>query len=96
MDKLDYTTTMNFESNVRHYCQFMHGLDVDFYDLREWADDIEHIRQILKTIDIHTSHLICYWMWLAHSLDFCAGWLMLNDDEIIYIAKQILDKPEID
>jgi len=54
----------------------------DLYDMREYANDIEFIRISLKTLNIHTSHLICYhfWSWWSHELD--AGWLVVTTEEI--------------
>jgi len=82
-EKIDYTKTMDFESVIID--RFDH--DCDLYDMREWADDIELIRLELKTINIHTSHYICYRFWQGYSYDMSAGWLMQSKGEVIGQAK---------
>lgn len=63
--------------------------DVDYYELREWADDIEEIRTILKKININTSHIICYFFWKWWSLKMDAGWLSFGEREVIRVANEI-------
>lgn len=87
---VDIDKTMNFESRVRDYCD----CDVDYYDLREHADDLEFIRKILHKIGIYTSHIMCYWLWMQHSYDYSAGWLVIHEPEIIYEAESLLKKEE--
>jgi len=65
-------------------------IDVDVYDLREWADDIVYIRQALKTINIHTSHLMCYSFWVKYSSDMSAGWLQISENDVVREARRIL------
>lgn len=56
--------------------------DHDLYDMREYANDIEFIRISLKTLNINTSHLICYhfWSWCSHLVD--ASWTIPTSERI--------------
>lgn len=83
--EIDYEKTMDFEERVDN--------DVDLYDMREWADDIEEIRQMLKTIDIHTSHLVCYSFWSKYSYNMSAGWLQISPIGVRSVAETLLSKP---
>jgi len=60
--------------------------EIDFYDMRVYADDIESIRQTLISIDIHTSHIVCYyfWSWWSNKLD--ASWLKVDINEVVRVA----------
>ncbi len=63
--------------------------DIDYYDMREYADDIEFIRKTLMSIGINTSHLICYYFWNWWSLKLDASWLVVSKEEILSVVKNI-------
>ena len=54
-------------------------VDIEYSEMSSYADDIERIRQVLKSLDIHTSHFMCYlfWSWRSHEWD--ASWMTLGN-----------------
>jgi hypothetical protein len=67
-----------------------HGEDA--YNKKEYVEDCEKIRQVLKHHGLRTSHRQCCSFWSWRSSEYDAGWLNLEDDEnIIYWFNKFLD-----
>lgn len=80
--------TLEFEDNVRRYSGSIDEYDY-FYDMREYADDIEFIRNVLSTeFNISTSHIICYFFWVNYSIHMDAGWLAVDKDEVVKVYRE--------
>jgi len=80
--------TDRFETKVTEHKTY----DFDLYDMREYADDIETIRQALIALDVHTSHIMAYNFWSSYSFDMDAGWLTLTDGEVASAYKYFLGR----
>ena len=86
--EIDYEKTTDFEEMVRESFED----DKDLCDMREYADDIELVRQALKSIDIHPSHYTCFIFWKGYSYDLSASWLMLDKGYVVEIANSYIKR----
>ena len=85
----DDNATNDFEDKILNLdAEFDH----DWYERREWADDIEKIRKALKILRVYTSHEICYRFWSWYSNQNDAGWLDGTTYEIAQVYKSLMKR----
>lgn len=78
--------TSDFEDKIFDLKSF----EIDYYDMREYADDIDLIRRSLHTVGIFTSHIIAYNFWIWYSLRLDAGWLTCSSGEVVTVYGEFM------
>jgi hypothetical protein len=86
MEDKDYSKTMEFEGVITNKFDD----DIDLCDMRDFAEDIELIRQYLVDSNIYTSHYICFIFWSGYSYGMSAGWLAISRQEVLQVAKDFM------